>query len=570
MHNESLVDAWLSKIEPADAAELTNSLEVDALDVEDAFSQSLAFGTGGLRGMMGMGPNRMNIYTVAQATQGLANYLLSSFDNPIVAVCRDSRNMGERFVKKAAGVLAANGIATRVFPRVEPTPALSFAVRALGCEAGINITASHNPAVYNGYKVYGPDGCQITPQVAQKIQDAIEDIDIFEGVRCLDFDEALEAGLVEWIDDEVLESYLLGIVNYDEAIEEIEGEIGLVYTPLNGVGLECVTKVFSRIGIDDYRVVSEQAMPNGDFPTCPSPNPEIRESLELGLKLSEEAHPDLLLATDPDADRVGVAVPCGGDYEILTGNEVGVLLLDWLCRMLIQSGSSPEGKVVVSTVVSSALADELAVKYGFELRRTLTGFKYIGEQIGLLESVGELDRFLFGFEESCGYLAGTQVRDKDGVMASMLICQMARWYRARGASLHEALDAIYREYGFYRNALLSVSCEGVLGMEQLADTISGLRKNPPRTIAGLEVVRVIDYAAGIDMPILNGSGTGLQKLEPSNVLEFRLEDDNRVIIRPSGTEPKAKAYLFSRSESLRGSEERLASLRAASLELLGA
>lgn len=570
MHNESLVDAWLSKIEPADAAELTNSLEVDALDVEDAFSQSLAFGTGGLRGMMGMGPNRMNIYTVAQATQGLANYLLSSFDNPIVAVCRDSRNMGERFVKKAAGVLAANGIATRVFPRVEPTPALSFAVRALGCEAGINITASHNPAVYNGYKVYGPDGCQITPQVAQTIQGAIEDIDIFEGVRCLDFDEALEAGFVEWIDDEVLESYLLGIVNYDEAIEEIEGEIGLVYTPLNGVGLECMTKVFSQIGIDDYRVVSEQAMPNGDFPTCPSPNPEIRESLELGLKLSEEAHPDLLLATDPDADRVGVAVPCGGDYEILTGNEVGVLLLDWLCRMLIQSGSSPEGKVVVSTVVSSALADELAVKYGFELRRTLTGFKYIGEQIGLLESVGELDRFLFGFEESCGYLAGTQVRDKDGVMASMLICQMARWYRARGASLHEVLDAIYREYGFYRNALLSVSCEGVLGMEQLADTISGLRKNPPRTIAGLEVVRVIDYAAGIDMPILNGSGTGLQKLEPSNVLEFRLEDDNRVIIRPSGTEPKAKAYLFSRSESLRGSEERLASLRAASLELLGA
>lgn len=562
------VDTWLRKIEQADSTELRDSLETDASSIEDAFSQSLAFGTGGLRGMMGMGPNRMNVYTVAQATQGLANYLLANFTNPDVVVCRDSRNMGEEFVEVVTGVLAANGIVVKVFPRVEPTPALSFAVRALGCSAGINITASHNPATYNGYKVYGSDGCQITPHVAEEIQRAISDTDIFEDVHRIGFDEAFETGFARWVDDEVLENYLSGIVNYSESIKGVNGDLDLVYTPLNGVGLECMMEVFSRIDIESYHVVSEQALPDGDFPTCQSPNPEIREALELGLLLSREMHSDLLLATDPDADRVGVAVPHDGDYEILTGNEVGILLLDWLCKILIQAGSSPKGRVVVSTVVSSALADKLATKYGFELRRTLTGFKYIGEQIGRLESKGELERFLFGFEESCGYLAGTQVRDKDGIMASMLICQMARWYKAREISLHEALDAIYREYGFYRNALLSVSCEGALGMEKLADIISNLREDPPRLIAKLAVTQVNDYAMGIEMPILNGSADEPQNLEPSNVLEFRLEGDNRIIIRPSGTEPKIKAYLFAKADTAARAGKILANLERAAREML--
>lgn len=569
MQNMLLIETWLNKIELADSIELRNSLQTDISSVEDAFSQSLAFGTGGLRGLMGIGPNRMNIYTVAQATQGLSDYLLSNFDNPGVAVCRDSRNMGKEFVEVVTGVLTSNGIRVKVFPRVEPTPALSFAVRTLRCSAGINITASHNPAAYNGYKVYGSDGCQITPQAARKIQKAINDSDIFEDVQCLTFDEAVQTGLVEWIDDEVLENYISGIVDYDASVKEIAGELNLVYTPLNGVGLECVTEVFSQIGIEDYQVVSEQAMPDGNFPTCPSPNPEIWEALELGLKLCKKTQPDLLLATDPDADRVGVAIPHDGDYTILTGNEVGILLLDWLCKMLVQSGRSVEKRVVVSTIVSSALADALAMKYGFELRRTLTGFKYIGEQIGLLELEGELDRFLFGFEESCGYLAGTQVRDKDGVMASMLICQMTRWYRAQGQSLHEVLDAIYHEFGFYRNSLVSVSCAGAQGMEELADTISELRANPPSEIAGLKVIQLVDYASGLEMPILNAMDTAdLQRLEPSNVLEFRLERENKIIIRPSGTEPKAKAYLFTKADAPAEADALLCKLRQSAVEML--
>ena len=561
------LDRWVCCCDDSLLDELAQ-LVGDPAAVEDAFYRDLAFGTGGLRGVIGAGTNRMNVHTAAKATQGLADYLNASFSAPSVAIARDSRNMGEEFCKVAAGVLAANGIRAHLYPRIEPTPALSFAVRDLGCSAGICMTASHNPAEYNGYKVYGPDGCQITTQAARNIQAAINAVDVFDDVRRMGFDEAVEAGLVSWIEDGTLERFIDGCAA--ASLGGAGGELKLVYTPLHGAGLECVSKILERIGVTDVTVEPEQAIPNGDFPTCPYPNPEVREALERGLALAQEVQPDLLLATDPDADRVGIAVVKGGEPVLLTGNEVGVLLTDYICRMRAQRGEDLRDKVVVTTIVSSAMADALARDHGFELRRTLTGFKFIGEQIGMLEAAGEADRFAFGFEESYGYLAGTHVRDKDAVVASMLICEMARWYRAQGMDLADAMRALYERYGYYKNGLISVSYPGADGAERMRAITAGLREVQPESIAGLRVECFVDYANGVEMPVVGGRGDAEpQMLGGADVLEFQLEGGNKLMIRPSGTEPKIKAYLFAQGETEEQADELIASLDAAARELLG-
>ncbi len=538
---------WKENVdEPELAAELADLLAKDDDSIVDAFYRDLEFGTAGLRGVLGVGTNRMNVYTVSQATQGLADYLNAHCENPTVAIMRDSRNKGDEFVKAAAGVLAANGIKSFVAPRIEPVPVLSFTTRHLGCDAGIVITASHNPSQYNGYKVYGPDGCQIANEAADEIQASIDGTDIFAGVRSMDFGEAQEKGLVEWVGDDVIDAYLDAIqtVSVPGCVAE-DGSFKVVYTPLNGSGLECVTKILSRVGIDNVVVVPEQREPNGDFPTCPYPNPEIREALQKGLELCDEVKPDLLLATDPDADRVGIAVPHDGDYKLLSGNEVGVLLVDWLARLKQEAGEDVSRKVVVSTIVSSAMPDALAGKYGFEMRRVLTGFKYIGGQIDMLTSKGEGDRYLLGFEESYGYLAGTHARDKDAVVTSMLICEMAGWYARQGKDLYEAMDGLYRELGFYLNGVVNVTFEGAAGADKMARIMKGLRAQQPLTIAGYDVEGCTDYAGCVEMPILNKDPEDpAQTLPAANVLEYRLAGGHKVIVRPSGTEPKIKAYLF--------------------------
>ncbi len=538
---------WKENVdEPELAAELADLLAKDDDSIVDAFYRDLEFGTAGLRGVLGVGTNRMNVYTVSQATQGLADYLNAHCENPTVAIMRDSRNKGDEFVRAAAGVLAANGIKSFVAPRIEPVPVLSFTTRHLGCDAGIVITASHNPAPYNGYKVYGPDGCQIANEAADEIQASIDGTDIFAGVRSMDFGEAQEKGLVEWVGDDVIDAYLDAIqtVSVPGCVAE-DGSFKVVYTPLNGSGLECVTKILSRVGIDNVVVVPEQREPNGDFPTCPYPNPEIREALQKGLELCDEVKPDLLLATDPDADRVGIAVPHDGDYKLLSGNEVGVLLVDWLARLKQEAGEDVSRKVVVSTIVSSAMPDALAGKYGFEMRRVLTGFKYIGGQIDMLTSKGEGDRYLLGFEESYGYLAGTHARDKDAVVTSMLICEMAGWYARQGKDLYEAMDGLYRELGFYLNGVVNVTFEGAAGADKMARIMKGLRAQQPLTIAGYDVEGCTDYAGCVEMPILNKDPEDpAQTLPAANVLEYRLAGGHKVIVRPSGTEPKIKAYLF--------------------------
>ena len=541
----------------------------DAKAMRDAFYRDLAFGTGGLRGVLGAGPNRMNVHTVAKATQGLADYLNNQHEKPSVAIARDSRNKGEEFTHVVASVLAANGITAWLYPRIEPTPALSWAVRDLGCSAGVCITASHNPAVYNGYKVYGPDGCQITTEAAKEIQCCIDDVDIFDGVKAISFEGALEAGLACWIGEDTLDRYIDATAACSLSDGLTPSELKIVYTPLHGAGLECVSRIFERIGVDDVVVEPEQSIANGDFPTCPYPNPEVREALERGMALCRDVGSDLLLATDPDTDRVGIAVPHNGDYVLLTGNEVGILLLDYVSNAEKARGGSLEDKVAVTTIVSTPMADALAKDYGFQLRRTLTGFKFIGEQIGLLEGEGQRERFLFGFEESYGYLAGTQVRDKDAVVASMLICEMARWHRAHNRNLAEAMDELYRRYGYYKEDLVTVEYPGAEGSERMASIIEGLRSNPPAEIAGHKVTCIIDYASGISMPTVNGLPDDPAQMLPSaDVLEFQLANQSKVIVRPSGTEPKVKAYVQARAADGAAIQAVLASLRSAAEALL--
>ncbi len=534
----ALLETWIANVtDPELLDELKTMKESGDEDkITDAFFQDLAFGTAGLRGTIGAGTNRMNIYTVGRATQGFADYLNKTFENATVAIARDSRNKGELFVQTTAAILAANGITSYVYPKISPVPTLSWATRYLECSGGICMTASHNPAPYNGYKAYGPDGCQITSEAADAISAAMEATDPFKDVKTMPFDEAVEKGLVKWIDDKCLEDYYDAVV--DKSVNNLSDEqiasapLKLVYTPLNGTGLIPVTSVLKKVGITDVTIVPEQKNPDGDFPTCPYPNPEIREAMQKGIDLCKEVKPDLLLATDPDADRVGVACADGDDYTLLTGNEMGVLLLDYICKMRAERGEDLKTKVAVTTIVSSAMVDALADEYGFELRRCLTGFKYIGDIITGLSDAGEVERFIFGFEESYGYLSGDHVRDKDAVNASMLICQMAQYYKLQGMNLVQAMKALYEKFGYYHNKTIALAYPGAEGADKMAGIMVGLRENPPAEIAGSKVEAVVDYATGV-----NG-------LPTANVLEFDLEGGNKAIVRPSGTEPKIKLYIF--------------------------
>ena len=534
---------WCARVTDEDLiADLNRLAQEGNQAIEDAFFQSLAFGTAGLRGVLGAGSNRMNIHTVGQATQGIANYINTHVpDNKQVAICYDSRINSELFAKTAAGVLAANGIHAHIFPRLEPTPALSFATRYLGCAIGINVTASHNPSKYNGYKVYGPDGCQITAEIADAITRAIAQVDVFDDVRVLAFEEGLAQGTISYIGEEVLDAYLNCVYDQHVLPEKTEG-LTVVYTPLHGTGLECVSRILERIGVTHLHVVTSQAEPDGRFPTCPYPNPEIREALEAGIALCEEVQPDVLLATDPDADRVGIAVKDGKDYHLLTGNEVGVLLLDFICRMRTQAQTLPKDPLAITTIVSSAMVESVAQPYGVGVRRVLTGFKYIGEIIADLEQQGQTDRFIFGFEESYGYLAGTHARDKDAVVACMLICEMAQYYRLQGMNLVQAMRQLYERYGYYRNRTVSYEFEGIQGAQKMAALMETLRNNPPVALAGRTVERVVDYAPG------------MEDLPPANVLTFELSDQAKVIVRPSGTEPKIKVYFFAVGTSIEQAE----------------
>ena len=559
------LERWIANVSDEElAAELAEMKKAaDAGDdsaAVDAFFQDLAFGTAGLRGTLGAGTNRMNIYTVGRATQGFADYLNANFENPSVAIARDSRNKGELFVKVTASILAANGIVAHVYPKISPVPTLSFAVRDLGCSGGICMTASHNPAAYNGYKAYGPDGCQITSEAAKAISASIANTDAFSGVKTMGFDEAVASGMVKWIDDAVLERYYDAVLSKSvsslSAEQVAEAPLKLVYTPLNGTGLIPVTTVLERAGITDITVVPEQREPNGDFPTCPYPNPEIREAMQKGIDLCEEVHPDLLLATDPDADRVGVACKDGDDYTLLTGNEMGVLLLDYIARMRSERGEDLSDKVAVTTIVSSAMVDALAAEYGFELRRCLTGFKYIGDIITELSDAGQVDRFIFGFEESYGYLSGDHVRDKDAVNASLLICQMAQDYKLRGMNLAQAMRALYEKHGWWLNRTASVSFPGAAGAETMRGIMAKLREQAPSELAGRAVEAVVDYEGGV-----NG-------LPSANVVEFDVEGGNKVIVRPSGTEPKIKLYVFAKNADRAAADALLDALEAAGRELL--
>ena len=526
--------------DPALTAELA-AIAGNDNEIKERFAVALKFGTAGLRGVLGAGSNRMNIYTVRQATQGLANWVKTQGGNQLVAISYDSRINSDVFAKEAARVLAANGVKVRIYDALMPVPALSFATRYYHANAGVMITASHNPAKYNGYKAYGPDGCQVTDDAAAVIYDEIQKTDILTGAKLVSFQEGLDAGLISYVGDDCKEALYDAIKarSVRPGLCKTAG-LKLVYSPLNGSGLVPVTRILHDIGIDDITIVPEQQYPDGNFPTCPYPNPEIFEALRLGLELAEKTGADLMLATDPDADRVGIAIRCpDGSYQLVSGNEVGVLLLDYICAGRIEKGTMPKNPVAVKSLVSTPLADAVAKSYGVEMRNVLTGFKWIGDQIARLEAAGEVDRFIFGFEESYGYLAGPYVRDKDAIIGSMLICEMAAYYRSIGSSIKERLEAIYAKFGRYLNKTDSFEFPGLSGMDKMADIMRALRQNPPKEIAGYAVTQVTDY----EKPEQTG-------LPAANVLVYALEGGATVVIRPSGTEPKIKAYFTTLGKNL--------------------
>ncbi|MBR1423688.1 MAG: phospho-sugar mutase [Ruminococcus sp.] len=544
MTEKELYALWLEKaVDDPDLIEELKSIENDDEAIKDRFYRDLEFGTGGLRGVIGAGAYRLNVYTIRRATQGLADYVNESFKNGSVAISYDSRIKSTKFAQEAAAVLAANGIKVHIYTELMPTPMLSWAVRECGCQAGIMITASHNPAKYNGYKVYGEDGCQITLDVANTVISKINAVEMFGGAKVMDYEEGVKSGMISYIGQKVLEKYFEKV--QEQGIHtDLVADSGLkvVYTPLNGTGNKPVREILKRIGIKEVTVVPEQELPDGNFPTCPFPNPEIKEALAKGLELCEKVKPDLLLATDPDCDRVGIAVPDeNGDYVLITGNEVGAMLLKYICQERTALGTMPERPVAVKTIVTTDICKKIAAEYGVELRDVLTGFKFIGEQIGFLEKDGEDSRYIFGFEESYGYLAGSYVRDKDAVVASMLICEMAAFYRTKGISLLNARESLYAQYGNYVHTQSSFQCEGASGMERMKEIMTGLRSDPPKSIGGLKVEKVGDYLASEEKDIETGAVSTID-LPKSDVLAFRLTDGASVIIRPSGTEPKIKAY----------------------------
>ena len=533
---------WLEHdLEDVDLKTELRQIEGDDDAIRERFAVALKFGTAGLRGTLGAGTNRMNIWVVRQATQGVADWVKTQGGTQTVAISYDSRLKGWTFARDAAGVLAANGIHVRIYDELMPVPALSFATRYYHCNAGIMVTASHNPAQYNGYKAYGPDGCQMTDDAAAVVYDSIQKTDVLTGARYMSFAEGVSKGLIEFVGDDCKAALY-------KAIEDRQVRPGLcataglklVYSPLNGTGLVPVTKVLNDIGIHDITIVPEQEYPNGYFTTCSYPNPEIYAAMEKGVELAKKTGADLMLATDPDADRVGIAMKCpDGEYELVSGNEMGVLLLDYICKGRIEKGTMPDRPVAVESIVSTPLAEKVAEHYGVELRHTLTGFKWIGDQIAKLEETGETDRFIFGFEESYGYLAGPYVRDKDAIIGSMLICEMAAYYRSIGSSIKERLEEIYSQYGRYLNKVDSYEFPGLSGMDKMAGIMSSLREKAPEEFAGHKIVKVTDYGDSV--------ATGLPK---ANVLRYDLDDGAVVIIRPSGTEPKIKAYFTTKGADL--------------------
>lgn len=520
------------------------SIKNDETEIHERFYTSLKFGTAGLRGVIGAGTNRMNIYVVRQATQGLANYVIKNYGKGSVAISHDSRIKADLFMNEAARVLAANGIKVYITKELEPTPVLSYLVRYFKCQAGIMITASHNPAKYNGYKAYGDDGCQMTDAAATAVYDEICKLDMFNDVKIADFDEAVKSGMIEYVDEAVYDDYLEKVLEQQVNPDICKGaDLKVVYTPLNGTGNKLVRKVLDKIGVENVEIVKEQEMPDGNFTTCPYPNPEIKEALQKGLELCDEVKPDLLLATDPDADRAGIAVKdYDGSYRLISGNENGVMLTNYILSCKKENGKLPEKPVVVKTIVTTKLINKLCEKYDCELKNVLTGFKYIGEVILNLEKNNEENRYLFGFEESYGYLSGTYVRDKDAVVASMLICEMAAYYKKQGKSLAEVIDGLYEEFGYYLNETYAFEFEGAAGMQKMADIMSEIRDNPPKSIAGYDVVKISDYQLKKETDVVTGKVTDID-LPTSNVIAFNLDGDNAVIVRPSGTEPKIKLYI---------------------------
>ncbi len=533
---------WLeADLEDAALKKELEEIKGNEEEIKERFAVALKFGTAGLRGVLGVGSNRMNIYVVRQATQGLANWVKTQGGSQLVAISYDSRINSDVFAKEAARVLAGNGIKVRIYDALMPVPALSFATRYYGANAGVMVTASHNPAKYNGYKAYGPDGCQMTDEAADVVYAEIQKTDILTGAVLMDFEEGRKAGLIEYVGDDCKEALYDAIKarSVRPGLCRTAG-LKLVYSPLNGSGLVPVMRVLTDIGIDDVTIVPEQKYPDGNFPTCPYPNPEIFEALRLGLELAKKEGADLMLATDPDADRVGIAMKCpDGSYELVSGNEVGALLLDYICAGRIENGTMPEKAVAVKSIVSTPLADAIAAHYGVEMRNVLTGFKWIGDQIARLEAAGEVDRFIFGFEESYGYLAGPYVRDKDAIIGSMLICEMAAYYRSIGSSLKQRMEEIYAQYGRYLNKVDSFEFPGLSGMDKMASIMEKLRQDPPKEIGGYPVVKTVDYKKPEE--------TGLPA---ANVLIYTLEGGATVIVRPSGTEPKIKTYFTTLGKDL--------------------
>ncbi len=552
----ALYDLWKKNATAdPDLMEELNAVAGNEDEILDRFFKNLEFGTGGLRGVIGAGTNRMNVYTVGQATQGLATYLKSTYDAPSVAIAYDSRIKSETFARFCAGVLAANGIKVYIYPELVPTPMLSFAVRYFSCKGGIILTASHNPAKYNGYKCYDPNGYQMTDEAAAETYRYIQQTDMFTGIKTMDFDAAMAQGLVEFIGDDVVQAFYKEVEKTCLS-KDICAQSGLkvIYTPLNGTGNKHVREMLRRIGIAEVRVVKEQENPDGNFPTCPYPNPEIRQVFECGLAMTEEFPADLLLATDPDCDRVGIAVRTDEGYKLMTGNEVGVLLTEYLLTRRSELGLLPQKPVVIKSFVTTDLVAAVAKRFDAEIVNVLTGFKYIGEYMTNLEAKGEAGRFVIGMEESYGYLVGMHVRDKDAVVASTLICEMAAYYKAKGMSLYELMQSLYQKYGMYQNSLLNFAFEGAAGMQKMTDLMDALRQNAPKQIGGLEVLCVSDYKTSVQTDCKTGK-TAAITLPKSNVLCYDLPDGNKVIVRPSGTEPKLKVYLTAVAADLAAAQE---------------
>jgi phosphoglucomutase len=519
-------------------------------EIEDAFYRSLAFGTGGLRGILGAGTNRMNVYTVAKASQGLADYLVKKIQNPSVVIGYDSRIKSEVFARTAASVFAANGVVVQLWPRLLPVPTVSYATRYLKASAGVMITASHNPAKYNGYKVYGADGCQITTEAAAEILAEIEKLDIFDDVKQADFEQSVAAGSIVYIPDDVLTAFIQEVKGQSVLFgEEVNKDVAIVYSPLNGTGLEPVTRTLTEMGYTNITVVKEQEQPDGNFPTCPYPNPEIKEAMALGIEYAQTCNADLLLATDPDCDRVGIAVKDkNGEYVLLSGNETGMLLLDYICSQRTKHGKMPDNPVMIKTIVTMDMGEQIAERYGVATKNVLTGFKFIGEQIGLLEKQGKADSYIFGFEESYGYLSGSYVRDKDAVDGAYLICEMFSYYATQGVSLLDKLNELFAQYGYCLNTLHSYEFDGSVGFAKMQGIMKTLREEvgvgrKRESLAHKKILAVLDYAKGLD---------GLPK---SDVLKYLLEDNCSVVVRPSGTEPKLKAYLSVRAENREAAEK---------------